>query len=681
MSRSEADPVRTLLARLEGVKRGPAGWEARCPSHEDARPSLSVARGEDGRALVCCHANQGCTPESIAHAVGLSLRDLFAVSAPPGQSRLETRVVCTYPYEDETGRLLFEVVRLANPKDFRQRRPDGRGGWIWSVRGVRRMPYRLPGLVEAARSGRTLFVVEGEKDADRLRSLGLVATCNPGGAGKWGSDLCEPFRGARVVVICDNDDAGRRHARDVAAKLSGVSREVRILELPDLPPHGDVSDWLDAGYTPEHLLSLAEAAPLQPLPADGSRSAEPIVPMAARTLPPPMSVGDMLALAEPEETWIAEGLIPGGSNVLLAAYPKSYKTFVCLELAVAACTGAAFLGRFRVPGPRRVAMALMEGSAWRTRRRMERLCEGKGGSLHDLEGSFFFWFRPPLRLSSPAVMRELASYVVDYRLDLLLLDNWSYLATGNSNDSDEVTPQLDALSRLRERRPGLTVVLVHHARKAPQDGGGDRLTDVIRNSSAFGAWYDVGVVLARRGESGPVAVRVELRDHPSAEPFAFTVDDEFPAGPEQGLTPGGWLRLQVSDLSPERAQSDAAAERLRPAVLDFLRSHPGCSKNQLEAGIGGDRGVARAALEALCREGIARCDPPERRGQSSRCWLLGPTSLDLAATSLAASPGDLAGFAASPRRGVRTANPGERPPADDGRNGGLDRAAGWEEIG
>jgi hypothetical protein len=165
------------------------------------------------------------------------------------------KIDTAYAYEDEEGRMLFEVVRF-EPKDFRQRKPDGKGAWIWSVKDVRQVPYHLPQLM-AAPMDQPVFVVEGEKDVRRLESLGLVATCNAGGAGKWPDALCSHFKERRVVILADNDEPGRKHAGKVAATLEPVA-QVRVLCLPDLPPKGDVCDWLDAGGTVEQLLKLAD---------------------------------------------------------------------------------------------------------------------------------------------------------------------------------------------------------------------------------------------------------------------------------------------------------------------------------------------------------------------------------------------------------------------------------------
>ncbi|WP_236571682.1 phage/plasmid primase, P4 family [Rhodovarius lipocyclicus] len=166
------------------------------------------------------------------------------------------KLVAAYDYISADGELLFQVTRH-DPKDFRQRRPDGKGGWLWGVKGVELVPYRLPELL-AAPTDVPVFIVEGEKDVDRLRGLGLVATCNPGGAGKWRASFARWLKGRHIIILPDNDQAGRDHAAAVAQTAGAQS--VRIIDLPDLPPKGDVSDWVTAGGTTEALMKLADAA-------------------------------------------------------------------------------------------------------------------------------------------------------------------------------------------------------------------------------------------------------------------------------------------------------------------------------------------------------------------------------------------------------------------------------------
>jgi len=166
-------------------------------------------------------------------------------------------IVKTYNYVDESGKLVFQVVRY-EPKDFRQRRPDGQGGWIWNLEGVRRVLYRLQELLQANPAD-WVFVVEGEKDVDRLHDEGLIATTCPMGAGKWEDSYSEFLNDrSKVAVVPDNDEPGRRHAQQVAESLSRVGIKANILELPGLPDKGDVSDWFNAGGSKEGLIKLAE---------------------------------------------------------------------------------------------------------------------------------------------------------------------------------------------------------------------------------------------------------------------------------------------------------------------------------------------------------------------------------------------------------------------------------------
>jgi len=263
------NPIDLIIARLQNrgykVKRYGKGYLAQCPCHEDNNPSLSITEGEDGRVLLKCFA--GCRTEDIVKALGLSMADLFPPNErpQPKQSKQSNEAPRrayqspTYVYTDEQGKTLFGVIRTPQ-KEFWAVRPDGNGGWLYGLEGIEPTVYRLPEVIKAVKEGEIVFVVEGEKDCDNLRKLGLVATTNHGGAKKWRDHYSDYLVGADVVIIPDDDEPGREHAERVAQSLVGKAKSIRILELPDLPPKGDVSDWLEAGGTKEELLRLAEAA-------------------------------------------------------------------------------------------------------------------------------------------------------------------------------------------------------------------------------------------------------------------------------------------------------------------------------------------------------------------------------------------------------------------------------------
>ena len=273
-----------FLSRFEGVRKSGSGWIAKCPVHGDDNPSLSIARGEDGRWLLHCHA--GCSVESIVAAVGLTMRDLMpekpgseARHAKPGRWG---RWVCDYEYTDEAGKVLYKSCRYVKEdtgkKTFIIKTPDANAKYGWSFglnkHNVVRVPYRLPRVVAAAKAGKTIVVVEGEKDVQTVEAtVGCTATCNVAGAGKWGykfpEDWIKWFKGANgVIIVADNDPAeknwpGQKHAWDVRRRLleAGFEGKIKLMVMPPVPTAGngeagtgngeevrpkDFTDWVEA---------------------------------------------------------------------------------------------------------------------------------------------------------------------------------------------------------------------------------------------------------------------------------------------------------------------------------------------------------------------------------------------------------------------------------------------------
>jgi AAA domain-containing protein len=325
-----------LLDHLQSVKRAKNGYTAKCPGHDDQQASLSICAGNDGRVLLRCFA--GCKVEQIVSAVGLTLADLF-----PRNGNGARKIVATYDYQDERGTLLFQSVRY-EPKDFTQRRPDGHGGWVWNLAGVRRVPYRLRELLTADPS-ETVFLDEGEKDTDNLRKIGLTATTNPQGAGKWRKEYSQYLAGRVVVILPDNDEAGEQHALQVARALLPVAAAVKIVRLPGLPPKGDVSDWLAQGHTKEELIAMVGAAPVlqeEDLRTEhkhqGDKDSEQSPWLRAKSAP------DFLAEEEKEFQGLAKDLLAPGAITLIDSPKGIGKTQVIHAVAVALATGGSFRG-------------------------------------------------------------------------------------------------------------------------------------------------------------------------------------------------------------------------------------------------------------------------------------------------------------------------------------------------
>jgi putative DNA primase/helicase len=258
ITEGETVNAREFIARLEGVTKNAGGWSAKCPAHPDKNPSLSITEGSDGKILLNCLA--GCQTKDVCAALGLSLSDLF----PDKQNGSARKIEATYDYQDTEGKTVFQVIRYY-PKDFRQRAADG----AWSLKGIERVLFRLPKVIEAINSGRPIFVAEGEKDVIALESAGFTATCNAGGAcsgndvKKWQDNYTETLRGADVIIIADKDTPGRAHAELVSSKLNGTAKRVRVLELPDVNGKTvkDAHDYFAAGGQAAELEKLTEAAP------------------------------------------------------------------------------------------------------------------------------------------------------------------------------------------------------------------------------------------------------------------------------------------------------------------------------------------------------------------------------------------------------------------------------------
>lgn len=183
-------------------------------------------------------AQDGSTPRGMT--------DDELINLPlPAERRGRPRVA-SYAYQAADGTLRLVVHRFAD-KSFSQHAISEDGSTLMPRRGeVEPVLYRLPAVLAAVRDGRTIYLVEGEKDVLSAERAGVTATCNPGGAGKLDTSLLEPLRGADVVVVWDRDEAGRGHGLKARTLLSGVANRVRMARAA---VGKDLADHLDAGLT------------------------------------------------------------------------------------------------------------------------------------------------------------------------------------------------------------------------------------------------------------------------------------------------------------------------------------------------------------------------------------------------------------------------------------------------
>lgn len=237
-----------LLDRLERVEHRQGYSVARCPAHEDVKASLSVTESAEGRILLKCFA--GCSYEDIISALQIESKEL---SGKGGGSR-EEEIVYQYVYED--GSPAYEVVRFPG-KDFRQRHYEN-GEVVWTMKGVRKVLYHLPDVLQAAAAGKVVFVCAGEKDADAVREAGEIATCNVGGEGKnkWHDDYSRCLIGAKVVVIVDKDETGRKHAKAVRDSLRKFGVDVWLMQAKKGKDAHD--HYVKHGYATKDLVKVRE---------------------------------------------------------------------------------------------------------------------------------------------------------------------------------------------------------------------------------------------------------------------------------------------------------------------------------------------------------------------------------------------------------------------------------------
>lgn len=310
--------------RARGIRvQQKSGYQiAKCPAHDDSAPSLSISAGDDGRALLKCHA--GCSAQQITEALGLSARDLF-----PEREPNTDRVVARYTYTDEAGAPLFRVNRTEG-KRFYQEHPTG-SRWVSGLNGVRRVLYRLPEVLAAAERGDVVYVAEGEKDADALAEHGVTATTSPMGAGKWRTEYTDALRGAHAVIVADKDAPGRKHAAHVAAEIAGVAASVRIVEAAS---GKDAHDHLKAGHGVEDFLDA---------PDNASAAETPLSEHDDQSMQTAQEVGVLLSdVAVEAVEWLWYGRIPLGMITVLDGDPGLGKSTLSLDFAARVTQGRAF---------------------------------------------------------------------------------------------------------------------------------------------------------------------------------------------------------------------------------------------------------------------------------------------------------------------------------------------------
>lgn len=548
--------VSEVLRRLGKHRQSGKNWTALCPAHPDHDPSLTVGEGSDGRALLTCH--RGCKFEDIATALGFTVSELFPTRLPempytpprissngaaahkheptPITSADERRnwpVVATYPYVDADGLEVFQVLRKephvqlegAEPKKtFVQRRRES-GAWVWNLDGIETRPmYRLPELLEDLAHGRTVLLVEGEKDADTARALGIPATAHAGGAKGWRPEYAQQLAGADVVITPDNDDHGREWAVEAATSLLHAGARVRMFAVPLLDAKADLTDWVNAGATTEQVQraitrakpwTLGQPAPFPPRPSRFRVYTD----TELETLPP--------------LRFFVDGVFPEESLLCIYGPPGCGKSFLSLDLACSVASGINWLGRNVTKGAT-LYIAAEGGRGYR-----KRVVSWKSGRFLEGQSIPVSFVLEPANMNGAEDVEHLlrAAESMPELPSLVVFDTLHRSMTGgDENSAQDIGIVMDRATRIK-RELGCSVLFIHHTRK---DGGEERGSVSIRGS------VDTHAEVRDSEEGGRELACVKQKDFDEFDPIRFdlqvvgdscVVRAHDPSRPTKGLTP------------------------------------------------------------------------------------------------------------------------------------------------
>ncbi len=550
--------INELLKRFDSAK--PSGhnqWRALCPAHADTQPSLNIREADD-RILLHCFA--GCSFESILEQLQLHPKDLLLRDNGHNHKRIAStnrKIVAEYDYRDADGTLLYQSIRY-EPKDFNQRRPDGNGGWIWSLKdaddkmAVPLVIYRFSEVLRARETGQLVFVGEGEKDVEALRKFGLTATTNAMGSGKWRYEYSQQLVGCNVVILPDKDEAGLKHAKQVETSLLGIARTVRVIELPG-ENIIDVSDWIDQGGTRNELEQIL---------TNESQSDSG----------PGKTVLHCMADIEAESvSWLWHPYIPRGKLTLLEGDPGVGKSWVTLSITTAISTGRG-LGEMNLPMPHKVLLASAEDGLGDTiRPRLDSL----GANVSNV-----FAIEGALTLDNDKGVATLEEYVASTEPSLVVIDPLVAYMGGrvDLHRANEVRQVMAGLARIAERY-GVAILAVRHLTKGGMSKAIYRGIGSIDLTAACRSVLLAGCDPEINERRALVHIKSNLAPLGSSIGFELSEGGFFWTG-ESDLTAG---QILSSDIEGNGLAIDEA--------MDFLR-------NELSEGPGDANQVQRGAKNA-----------------------------------------------------------------------------------
>lgn len=590
---------RYFEARLQGKKFARSGssaaYMALCPFHEDKKKSLSI---NIEKGAWKCHAGTNCGGGGVIdferkfsgadeQTAIVNIADLIGepqIKMGSGASRAEV----IYPYTDEQGKLLFQVVRYPGKK-FIQRKPcpcqesksrtcdnkDCKSGWVYTdIAKARTVLYHLREVVTA----REIFVCEGEKDVETLRAAiglpkvdaygryikpedavpiaeGVAATSCPRGAGKWLDSFAPFLSGKKVIILPDNDEKGQEHGRIVAHSIHRYAAGVKVVQLSGLEKKGDVTNFLEK-KTLADLIGEINKTPLWNPPETETSLF--------------VNFEDFVKDAPREINWLIEGVIEKGSNGMMIARPKAGKSFTVLDMAIALAAGQSWLpgpgtAGFYIPNPVRTHVVSREDNPHTSQWRGIKLADGRQAAMADLRDYLYINTRMQsndMKVDDPDMLNALIRDLEKGRCEFLILDVFRKLHSAEENDNTEMQRVIDCVSQIQDK-VGCQIAIIHHDNKR-EDA---TLTERARGASAiagFAEWI-IGLKVVNPEEAKHLWVRemeIEIKAALPPDNFYYMIKDQ-PA-PKTGIC---LERVQWEPPKKTRKKADTVASTPQGAMF------------------------------------------------------------------------------------------------------------------
>jgi RecA-family ATPase len=548
-----------------GLRRNGAGHMARCCFHDDRTPSLSV---DLEHGVWCCHAGCGKGGLIDFEALFSSCDKQTAVANIQKivgvQLNRSRDPEATYDYRDAFGKLLFQVVRYPG-KRFAQRRPNGKHGWLYTTKDVPLVLYRLPEVVSA----KNIIVVEGEKDADNLIAAcagkypETAVTTSPRGAGKWRDEFSAFFVAKQVLILPDNDDAGRKHAQDVAGSCYQHTQQIKVLELPGLPPKGDVSDLLKS-HSADEIVALANQTPWWK-PSDVKDHAVAVKPTTRDTSSRSsrsLHVVNGWEVKREITKFLWNPVFPLGKLVHFSGHSSQGKSPVTIDLLARISTGRDWPdGQPNANGPRDVLLLNVEDTLNDVIMPRFDLAGGDETRFHYIDVACVSKPNGKLAELMVALDDDIQELCIEARkipeLGAICIDPISnYLGKVKMRDEAEVRSLLTPLARLADELK-ITVITVGHFRKGAHGVKDDPLAAVMGASAFHGVARSVWalgpdseiespyahIMAPARGATGDKAFKYHTEKVPisiageSTEEIRVVWDGTSNANAEQAVNP------------------------------------------------------------------------------------------------------------------------------------------------